>query len=90
VLATSDRYTLLEVHPHTGRHHQIRVQLSNIGCVIKGDLKYGADRSNEDGSIHLHARSLTFFHPVKQEELVITAPVPDDKLWKFFEQSLKK
>jgi 23S rRNA pseudouridine1911/1915/1917 synthase len=90
VLATSDRYTLLEVHPHTGRHHQIRVQLSNIGCVIKGDLKYGADRSNDDGSIHLHARSLTFFHPVKQEELVITAPVPDDKLWKFFEQSLKK
>ncbi|MFM7727743.1 MAG: RluA family pseudouridine synthase, partial [Flavobacteriales bacterium] len=65
VLARSDHYSLVEVNPHTGRHHQIRVQLSTIGCPIKGDLKYGAERSNEDGSIHLHARKLSFLHPVK-------------------------
>lgn len=85
VLGTSDYYCLLEVHPHTGRHHQIRVQLSSIGCPIKGDLKYGAPRSNDDGSIHLHARRLTFIHPVKQEELTITAKVPDDPIWNYFE-----
>lgn len=83
--ASSERYHLLEVKPHTGRHHQIRVQLSTIGCVIKGDLKYGAKRSNSDGSISLHARQLEFIHPVKKEPVVITAPVPDDSLWQFFE-----
>ncbi len=80
-IARSDRYTLLEVHPVTGRHHQIRVQLSTIGAVIKGDLKYGAKRSNPDGSISLHARQLSFFHPVTKEKIVITAPVPADNLW---------
>lgn len=78
-----DRYTLLEVVLETGRHHQIRAQLSKIGCVIKGDLKYGARRSNKDGSIHLHARKLEFMHPVKKEPVKIIAPVPDaDAIWK--------
>lgn len=90
LIASSDRYFLLEVKPHTGRHHQIRVQLSNMGCPIKGDLKYGADRSNEDGSIHLHARRLTFIHPVSQQEIKIVAPVPEDRLWRFFEAELEK
>ncbi|WP_103865199.1 RluA family pseudouridine synthase [Aquimarina sp. I32.4] len=74
-------YNLLEVTLHTGRHHQIRSQLSAIGCIIKGDLKYGADRSNKDGSIHLHARKLTFIHPVKKESLSIIAPPPSDSIW---------
>lgn len=81
-IARSDRYTMLEVHPITGRHHQIRVQLSTIGAIIKGDLKYGAKRSNPDGSISLHARSLSFFHPVTKEKIIIKAPVPQDNLWK--------
>ncbi len=76
-----DNYYLLEIDLHTGRHHQIRSQLSSIGCTIKGDLKYGADRSNKDGSIHLHARRLTFLHPVKKEPLTITAPPPSDSIW---------
>ncbi|KAB8153064.1 RNA pseudouridine synthase [Kordia sp. TARA_039_SRF] len=76
-----DNYVLLEVALHTGRHHQIRVQLSSIGCIIKGDLKYGADRSNKDASIHLHARKLAFTHPVKKEVLEIVAPLPDDAVW---------
>ncbi|PTX62788.1 23S rRNA pseudouridine1911/1915/1917 synthase [Kordia periserrulae] len=76
-----DNYVLLEVALHTGRHHQIRVQLSSIGCIIKGDLKYGADRSNKDASIHLHARKLVFTHPVKKELLEIIAPLPDDAVW---------
>lgn len=76
-----DNYVLLEVALHTGRHHQIRVQLSSIGCIIKGDLKYGADRSNKDASIHLHARKLVFTHPVKKEVLKIVAPLPDDAVW---------
>ena len=88
VLAKSDRYTLLEVDPKTGRHHQIRTQLAHIGCVIKGDLKYGAKRSNKDGSISLHARAIEFIHPVKKEKVAITAPAPEDKLWKWFERSL--
>jgi 23S rRNA pseudouridine1911/1915/1917 synthase len=87
VLAASDNYCLLEVKLFTGRHHQIRVQLSNIGCPIKGDLKYGSKRSNEDGSISLHARKAEFIHPVKQEPLVIVAPVPDEPLWQFFEKA---
>lgn len=89
LLSRSDHYALLEIKPHTGRHHQIRVQLSNLGCPIKGDLKYGAARSNEDGSIHLHARQLRFMHPVKQEEILIKAPVPDDVLWRFFEKDVE-
>ena len=84
-IAASDKYFLLEIDPKTGRHHQIRVQLSQMGSIIKGDLKYGAKRSNKDGSICLHARKVSFVHPVKKEQLEIIAPVPDDKLWKFFE-----
>ena len=83
VVQKLDRYTLLEIALETGRHHQIRAQLSKIGCVIKGDLKYGARRSNKDGSIHLHARQLEFIHPVKKEPVKIIAPVPDgDAIWK--------
>ncbi|MFA6334746.1 MAG: RluA family pseudouridine synthase [Bacteroidales bacterium] len=82
LLSSSDRYHLLEVELLTGRHHQIRCQLAEIGCPIKGDLKYGATRSNPDGGISLHARSIRFVHPVKKEELFIEAPVPDDNLWK--------
>ncbi len=80
-LASSDNYYLLEVNPHTGRHHQIRVQLSNMGCPIKGDVKYGARRGNRDGSIHLHARKIEFMHPIKKELLTITAPVPNEVVW---------
>ena len=76
-----DRYTLLEIDLKTGRHHQIRAQLSAIGCPIKGDLKYGVDRSNPDGSIHLHARKLSFIHPVKKEMLEIIADPPTDPVW---------
>ncbi|MBU2996077.1 RNA pseudouridine synthase [Cellulophaga baltica] len=76
-----DNYYLLEVDLHTGRHHQIRAQLAAIGCTIKGDLKYGADRSNKDGSIHLHARKLSFIHPVKKEEIIILAPPPNEAIW---------
>lgn len=81
LLKKLNNYYLLEIQLITGRHHQIRSQLSAIGCVIKGDLKYGAKRSNPDGSIHLHARKLSFIHPVKKEKIEITAPVPNDKLW---------
>lgn len=87
-LAASDRYTLLEVALETGRHHQIRAQLATIGCCIKGDLKYGAKRSNPDGSIHLHARSIRFKHPTKEEEISVTAPVPDENLWQWFEKKV--
>lgn len=87
-LVSSDRYTLLEVMLETGRHHQIRAQLASIGCVIKGDLKYGAQRSNPDGSISLHARSLSFAHPVSGEKHTIVAPVPTDKLWNWFENEV--
>jgi 23S rRNA pseudouridine1911/1915/1917 synthase len=89
VLKKSDKYTLLEVELHSGRHHQIRVQLANIGCVIKGDLKYGAKRSNADGSIGLHARKISFIHPVTKEKVDVVAPCPkEDALWQFFEQSV--
>lgn len=81
VLASGDRYHLLEISLETGRHHQIRVQLSSIGCIIKGDVKYGAKRSNPDGSICLHARNLLFTHPTTKEEISVVAPVPSDKLW---------
>ncbi len=82
----SDRYWLLEVDLHTGRHHQIRCQLAKMGCPIKGDLKYGAPRSNSDGSISLHARRLTFTHPVTKQEITVEAPVPEEKLWKALAQ----
>ena len=81
VIAQSERYMLLEINLETGRHHQIRCQLSAIGCPIKGDLKYGAKRSNPDGGIALHARKVEFVHPVSKEPICITAPVPDDVLW---------
>jgi len=77
-----DNYFLLEINLETGRHHQIRSQLSAIGCPIKGDLKYGFDRSNKDGGIHLHARKLSLIHPVQKEEITFTAPVPNEPLWK--------
>jgi len=80
-LARSDRYTLLEVRLHTGRHHQIRCQLAAVGLPIKGDLKYGAPRSNPDGSISLHARSVAFDHPVSRKPVSVVAPYPDGTLW---------
>lgn len=76
-----DNYFLLEIDLKTGRHHQIRSQLTAINCPIKGDLKYGFNRSNKDASIHLHARSLAFIHPVKKEEIKIIAPPPKDMIW---------
>ena len=82
----SQNYNLIEVELKTGRHHQIRCQLASIGCPIKGDLKYGAKRSNPDGSISLHARYIEFIHPVSKEHIAITAPLPDDKLWQSFEK----
>ncbi len=84
VLGRSDRYFLIEVELLTGRHHQIRAQLSHMGCTIKGDLKYGAKRSNKDGGIDLLAYKLEFVHPVKKENMVFTAPLPQDKLWQYF------
>lgn len=90
LISKSDKYSLLEVNLQTGRHHQIRCQLSKIGCIIKGDLKYGANRSNPDGGINLHARRVKFIHPVSKELIEVTAPVPDDNLWLFFEQQLSE
>ena len=87
-IAQSDRYTLLEINLETGRHHQIRCQLSAIGLPIKGDLKYGAKRSNPDGGISLHARKIEFVHPVSKLPISITAPIPDDTLWKALEQQI--
>jgi len=83
VIKTLDNYQLLEIDLETGRHHQIRAQLSKIGVPIKGDLKYGAPRSNPDGGISLHARKLNFIHPVTKEDVEIIAPVPqNDAVWK--------
>lgn len=82
IIRELNNYFALEINLHTGRHHQIRAQLSAIGSPIKGDLKYGFDRSNPDGGIHLHARKLVFTHPVSKERLEITAPVPEDVIWK--------
>ena len=81
-LSHSDNYTLLEVNLMTGRHHQIRCQLAAMGCPIKGDLKYGAPRSNPDGSISLMSRRVEFIHPVSKEQIIVEAPVPNDPLWK--------
>jgi 23S rRNA pseudouridine1911/1915/1917 synthase len=85
LIAASQNYYLLEIDLETGRHHQIRVQLAKTGCPVKGDLKYGAARSNPDGSISLHARSISFIHPVSKEKITITAPVPEESLWKTFD-----
>ncbi|MDA9245242.1 RluA family pseudouridine synthase [Polaribacter sp.] len=82
VIQQLDNYSLLEVDLETGRHHQIRTQLSHIGSPIKGDLKYGFDRSNKDGSISLHARKINFIHPVTKEIITIIAPTPTDPIWK--------
>ena len=89
IIDKSDKYFLLEVLPSTGRHHQIRVQLSTIGCPIKGDLKYGFDRSNQDASIHLHARKIEFVHPIKNEKITIVAPTPNETLWQYFESKMQ-
>lgn len=90
LLGSSQRYYLLKVKLYTGRHHQIRCQLAKIGCPIKGDLKYGFPRSNENGGICLHARSISFKHPVSQEMITITAKPPlEDNLWKVFYDSMK-
>ena len=82
LLKELDNFYHLEVKPQTGRHHQIRVQLANIGCIVKGDLKYGAKRSNKDASIHLLAQKLEFVHPVTKDPISITAPAPKDSIWK--------
>ncbi len=88
-LASSDRYHLLEIHLHTGRHHQIRAQLAAIGCPIKGDVKYGFRRANRDRSIHLHAWKLNFQHPVSREKVKLQADFPaDDPVWEAFSQQL--
>jgi 23S rRNA pseudouridine1911/1915/1917 synthase len=87
LIAHSDRYHLLEIDLKTGRHHQIRCQLAHIGSPIKGDLKYGFDRSNPDKGISLHARKINFIHPVSQKALELIAPLPDDKLWQTFEKN---
>lgn len=84
VICHSDRYYLLEIDLITGRHHQIRAQLAAMGCPVKGDLKYAYPRSNANGSIHLHSRSMTFIHPVRKEEITVIAQPPDDPLWNFF------
>lgn len=76
-----DNYFLLEINLETGRHHQIRAQLAKMGSPIKGDLKYGFDRSNKDGSISLHARKIEFIHPVKNEPIILIAPLPNDSIW---------
>ena len=81
IIKTLDNYFALEINLHTGRHHQIRAQLAAIGCPIKGDLKYGFDRSNLDGGIDLHARKLVFIHPVSKEVLEIIAPTPKNSIW---------
>jgi 23S rRNA pseudouridine1911/1915/1917 synthase len=90
VVAESKKYYLIEVNPHTGRHHQIRVQLSTIGSIIKGDVKYGYDRPNDGGFIHLHARQIEFIHPISKKEIKIVAPVPNDVLWTYFEKEMMK
>lgn len=88
MIGCSDRYTLLDIELLTGRHHQIRTQLSKIGCPIKGDLKYGAKRSNPNGGISLHSHTLSFLHPVRKEMVNIVAPVPtDDNLWRYFDEN---
>lgn len=81
VIYQLNNYTVLEINLHTGRHHQIRAQLAAISCPIKGDLKYGFNRSNPDGGIHLHARKLQFVHPVSKDEITIVASLPNESTW---------
>jgi 23S rRNA pseudouridine1911/1915/1917 synthase len=88
VISHSDNYTLVEVNLLTGRHHQIRCQLANIGCPIKGDLKYGARRSNPDGSISLLSHKVDFIHPVSKQEISIVSPLPNDSLWQSFKNMI--
>jgi 23S rRNA pseudouridine1911/1915/1917 synthase len=90
IIAKSDQYFLLKVNLETGRHHQIRCQLAAIGCPIKGDLKYGFPRSNKDGGISLHSLQVSFIHPVKDENLIISAPLPKDNLWTAFSELVNK
>lgn len=85
LIGISDNYYLIEIELFTGRHHQIRAQLSKIGCAIKGDLKYNYPRSNKNGGISLHAKEVTFTHPVKNEKITITAPFPNDDIWDKFD-----
>lgn len=87
VIGRSDRYVLLEIHLLTGRHHQIRTQLAHIGCPIKGDLKYGAPRSNPDGGISLLSHRVTFVHPVSKQPTDVVSPLPDEKLWRVLADS---
>lgn len=88
LLASGERYHLVEIELHTGRHHQIRCQLAALGCPIRGDLKYGAPRSNPDASISLLSRRITFTHPVSGERLDLVAPVPEERLWQELERSI--
>lgn len=90
LIGQAERYNLIEVNLKTGRHHQIRCQLAHIGCHIKGDLKYGARRSNPDGGISLLARRVSFVHPVSKKTITIDAPLPDDNLWQAFAGIVKK
>lgn len=87
LIASSERYFLLEIELETGRHHQIRCQLASIGCVIKGDLKYGDKRSNPDGSICLHARTLCFEHPTTKDQIAVSAPLPSLSIWSAFQKA---
>lgn len=84
VVGKGDNYTFVEVYPKTGRHHQIRATLASLGCPIKGDIKYGSRRTNDNASIHLHARKIEFLHPVKKTPVTIVAPPPEDSLWDEF------
>ena len=88
-IGQSERYALLEVNLMTGRHHQIRCQLAAMGCPIKGDLKYGAERSNPDGSISLLSHRMEFIHPVSKEKMVVESPLPEDNLWQTLKKSVK-
>ena len=87
LIASSERYFLLEIELETGRHHQIRCQLASIGCIIKGDLKYGDKRSNPDGSICLHARTLCFEHPTTKDQIAVSAPLPSLGIWSAFQKA---
>lgn len=89
MIGQSERYYLLEVNLLTGRHHQIRCQLATMGCPIKGDLKYGAKRSNPDGSISLLAHRVEFIHPVSKQHIVVESPIPEDNLWQNIKFSVK-
>ena len=90
LIGHTDHYSLLEIHLLTGRHHQIRCQLAHIGCPIKGDLKYGAKRSNPDGSISLLSYMVEFVHPVSKKDIKLSSPLPQDALWNDISQSVKK